>query len=124
MSLVLLVATRLSGISRDVSCATSASPESVMLRLCQTQNNNVQQSVLQETVITHQTPTTDFHSPLTDRLTLRQSLLRQVEVVRSLEGMLEFAVELELVVEERPSRPRLEERADITLSVLEPTGCL
>jgi hypothetical protein len=61
---------------------------------------------------------------LTDRLTLRQSLLRQVEVVRSLEGMLEFAVELELVVEERPSRPQLEERADITLSVLEPTGCL
>jgi hypothetical protein len=38
--------------------------------------------------------------------------------------MLEFAVEPELAVEERPSWPRLEERVDITLSVLEPTGFL
>jgi hypothetical protein len=85
----------------------------------------MQQSVVRENAITHQTPTTDFHSPLTDRLTLRQSLLRQVVVARSVDGMLEFAVEPEpeLVVEERPP-PRLEERADITLSVLGLTGFL
>ena len=84
----------------------------------------MQQSVLHENIITHQTPTTDFHSPFTDRLTLRQSLLRQGVVVASLEEVPEFAVELELVVEERPSPPRLEERVDITLSVLRPTGFL
>jgi hypothetical protein len=41
------------------------------------------------------------------------------------EGTLEFAVEreAELVVEERPLL-RFEERADITLSVLGPTGLL
>jgi hypothetical protein len=85
----------------------------------------VQQFVVRETVVTHQTPTTDFHNPFTDRITLRQSLLRQVVVARSVEGRLEFAVEAEpwLVVDERPS-PRLGERVDITLSVLGPTGFL
>jgi hypothetical protein len=85
----------------------------------------MQQSVVRENAITHQTPTTDFQSPLTDRLTLRQSLLRQVVVARSVDGILEFAVEPEpeLAVEERPP-PRLEERADMTLSVLGPTGFL
>jgi hypothetical protein len=33
-----------------------------------------EQSALHENVITHQTPTTDFHSPFIERLTLRQSL--------------------------------------------------
>jgi hypothetical protein len=86
----------------------------------------MQQFVVCENAITHQTLTTDFHSPLTDRLTLRQSLLRQVVVARSVEGMLEFAVEREpeLAVEERPSPRLLEERADITLSVLGSTGFL
>jgi hypothetical protein len=83
----------------------------------------VQQFVVHANVITHQTPITDFHNPFIDRLTLRQSLLRQAAVARSDEGMLELAVEPELVVEERPS-PRLEERVDITLSVLGPTGFL
>jgi hypothetical protein len=83
----------------------------------------VQQFVVRENAITRQTLTTDFHNPLTDRLTLRQSLLRQVAVARLVEGTLEFAVEreAELVVEERPLL-RFEERADITLSVLGPTG--
>lgn len=62
--------------------------------------------------------------PFTDRFTLRQSLLRQAVVGRSLEGVPEFAVELELVVEERPLPPRLDARVDITLSVLRPTGFL
>jgi len=74
--------------------------------------------------MTHQTPTTDFHSPFTDRLTLRQSLLRQAVGVASFEEAPEFAVELERVVEERPSPVWLEERGDITLSVLRPSGML
>jgi hypothetical protein len=83
----------------------------------------VQQFVVRANIINHQTPITDFHSPFTDRLTLRQSPLRQAVVVGPEEGMLEFAVEPELVVDERPS-PRLEERVDITLSVLGLTGFL
>lgn len=85
----------------------------------------MQQSVVRANIITNQTPTTDFQSPFTERLTLRQSLLRQVVVARSVDGMLEFAVELEpeLAVEERPSR-RLEERVEDTLPFLGPTGCL
>jgi hypothetical protein len=58
-----------------------------------------------------------------ERLTLRQSLLRQGVIAISPEAVLEFAVESELAVEERPS-PRLEERVDDTLSVLGLTGIL
>jgi hypothetical protein len=85
----------------------------------------MQQFVVRANIITHQTPTIDFHSPFTERLTLRQSLLRQVVVARSVDGMLEFAVDVEpeLAVEERPS-PRLEERVEDTLPVLGPTGFL
>jgi hypothetical protein len=59
-----------------------------------------------------------------DCLTLRQSLLRGSAVVRSLVRAPEFAVVVELAVEERVPPPRLEERAEITLSVLRPTGFL
>jgi hypothetical protein len=74
--------------------------------------------------MTHQTPTTDFHSPFTDRLTLRQSLLRRVVVGTSFDEAPEFAEELERVVEERPSAVWLEERGDIALSALRPSGFL
>jgi hypothetical protein len=85
----------------------------------------MQQFAVRANIITHQTPTTDFQSPFTERFTLRQSLLRQVVVARSVDGMLEFAVEVEpeLAVEDRPSSRRLE-RVEDTLPVLGPTGCL
>jgi hypothetical protein len=66
---------------------------------------------------------TGLHNPLMDRLMLRQSLLRQA-VGPFLGDAQDTAVMLELVVEGGASPPRFEERADITLSVLGPTGCL
>jgi len=86
--------------------------------------NNVQQAAVGENLVTHQTPTTDFHNPFIDRLTLRQSLLRQVVVTASSEDTPDFTLETELAVEERPLLVWLDERGDITLSVLRPSGCL
>jgi len=57
-------------------------------------------------------------------LTPRQSQARQAFVVVIGEGVPVFSAEMELVVEERVSPPRLEERREITLSVLRPTGVL
>jgi hypothetical protein len=57
-------------------------------------------------------------------LTLRQSLLRQAVVVTSLGEAPEFAEELELFDEERPSPVWQDERGDMTLSVLRPSGFL
>jgi hypothetical protein len=54
-----------------------------------------------------------------------QSQLRQAVVEVVGEGALSvFFAEIEFVVEERVSPPRLEERLEITLSVLRPTGVL
>ena len=71
-----------------------------------------------------QTLTTDLHNPFMERFMLRQSLLRQAVVEPSLGDAYDTAVELELVVEGGALPSRFEERADITLSVLGPTGCL
>jgi len=61
------------------------------------------------------TPCADFHKPLSDCLTLRQSQLRQALAVFAVvvgEGISVFSAEIELivVVEVRVSPPRLEER--------------
>jgi hypothetical protein len=55
---------------------------------------------------------------------VRQSQLRQVVVEVIGDGAPVFSAKIEFVVEVRVSPPRLEERREITLSVLRPTGVL
>ena len=57
---------------------------------------------------------------------VRQSQLRLRQVVVEVigEGVPVFSAKIEFVVEVRVSPPRLEERLEITLSVLRPTGVL
>jgi hypothetical protein len=57
---------------------------------------------------------------------VRQSQLRLRQAVVEVigEGSPVFSAKIEIVVEVRVSPPRLEERLEITLSVLRPTGVL
>ena len=70
------------------------------------------------------TPFADVHKAFNDCFSLRQSQLRQAVVEVVGEGAPVFSAKIELVVEVRVSPPRLEERLEITLSVLRPTGVL
>jgi hypothetical protein len=81
-------------------------------------------SCILENVKAPQTLTTDLHNSFMDRFMLRQSLLRQAVFGPAVGNAYDTAVELELVVEGGALPRRFEERADITLSVLGPSGCL